>query len=112
MYNPDNFYPFLTAITKETRPQKEAFNPLTNSSFKSILLPRELPNINENRKQSIIKWFAKRYLKRFDGNCPYWGKVIAFEYTDCISSYDVKIESYSDERYQDIQVKLNGLFIS
>lgn len=93
MYNIDPTYPTLTALTNETRPSQITFHGLTEGRLKCFSLPEKLANLDDDRKKLVIKWFIQRYLKRYNGQCPFWGKVIGFEYSDYFICYSIIIDS-------------------
>lgn len=88
-------YPLLIALTKETRPSQITLHGLTGGRFKNVRLPKRLASLDENKKQAVIKWCVKTYLKRFDGFCPLWGKAIAFQYSDSNVCYSINLDATS-----------------
>jgi len=48
--------------------------------------------VEEERKIKVIRWYCKTFLNAFCGQCPFWGKVIGFQYSDKNSLYKIELE--------------------
>jgi hypothetical protein len=102
-------YPILIALTKETRPKQITFYGLTEGRFKNVKLPKRLALLAVNRKLTVIKWCIKTYLKRFNGICPFWGKVIGFQYSDSNCCYEINSNGTSIVRIDESKKMTIGL---
>lgn len=98
--------PILIAVTKETRPEQITLHGLTGGRFKNVRLPKRLASLDEVRKQTVLRWCVKNYLKRFKGSCPFWGKVIGFQYHDCNSHYEINLDATTFNKLKDFK-KIN-----
>ena len=86
-------YPLLISLTEKTIPDQITFHGLTGGRFKNVRLPKRLASLDEGRKQAVIRWCVKTYIKRFNGFCPFWGKVTAFQYSDSNVCYNINIDA-------------------
>lgn len=102
-------YPILTALTKETRPSGITMYGLTEGRFNNVKLPKRLVLLEDGRKQAVIGWYVKTYLKRFKGSCPFWGKVIGFQYQDCNCCYQINSNGTSIVRIDESKKMTIGL---
>lgn len=100
-------YPILIALTKETRPGSITMYGLTGGRFQNVRLPKRLALLEDERKQAVIRWYVKTYLKRFKGTCPFWGKVIGFQYFDSSICYNINVDATSFVKI-DASQKVNG----
>ncbi len=100
-------YPILIALTKETRPGSITMYGLTGGRFQNVRLPKRLTSLNEDTKQAAIRWCIKKYLKRFNGYCMFWGKVIGFQYFDSSICYNINVDATSFVKI-DASQKVNG----
>ena len=100
-------YPLLIALTKQTRPEQITFHGLTGGRFKNVRLPKRLSSLDEDRKQAVLRWCVKKYLKRFNGFCPFWGKATSFQYSDTNVCYNINVDATSFVKI-DASQKVNG----
>lgn len=76
-----NHRPCLIVTTNETRPSSIFIAALPGVPQKIIFLPERLKEMDLERTEPVIKRFMSRYLKKYNGYCPFWGTVVGFEYS-------------------------------